>query len=267
MSVCGLLIIAFIIIGLPSLAQNALEGAELKNFTAQDLKNKSITIVLHRSFPPRSSWASRNLEGYYSYGNESVYIFGDGVAFSERSITDEEVDNYVSSNFALDKTWINKKEWGQEYNGYFRRAKYNLTPDEVLHLIHLLGDYEGEMLPGDSIAEYNYNSEVRIIVDNREGRLFELTGSLIEDREKLKYIDSLIDQVRLLEWNSEIEVLGPLAWLQELESRKKEYGWFETRLEGRFFTNFKYAFDAYGVPYDPESGIPLVGINYSGSVW
>ena len=157
-------------------ASNALTGDDILSIGGNNLKQNKLIIEILRSYPPKGSSEYQYVKSDAARGSEHIFIFGDGVVFSERWVRKEKAADLAMLGFEIDDSWQNERK------SYFRRIKYQLPSTKLTDLLAILGSYSGQLLPGESVADYTYQSEVRVIYDGQEGRLFETVGSRIENK-------------------------------------------------------------------------------------
>jgi len=235
---------AFVITSTSAFSADYLTGDMLKAIAANGDYN-GLVIEVSKDYP-LSVDENGIGTGFTSSGAEIIFIFGDGEVFTYRFCFEGWVNEYYLGKYKVDETW--RAENNPFNKVYIKKAKYNISPDEIGNILEILGGNKGELKTGETIMNHGFSEKARVTYKGYEGMLREETYTGIEGNDKTEIIEQLLELFRDTEWNKCIQTLDDVEYDRMLNEKKEEYGWFRPERVNRYdFLTLEAARKAHGL--------------------
>ena len=247
--IIGILLLPLIILGQPKNNTGILTGENIKAIVDDSLPRGKLVVQVNRNYPKKVDpvYGFTLDELYESY--EQVFIFADGEVFSKRDYTPTGAQKLVSKGYKFDETFT---PMGRSEKMRARFARFSLSDDHLDEMLLILGSIEGELLPGEFIWGHKFYAEIRITYNGREGRLLEPIAARIGSEDNLAFINSFIDRIREIEWESDITAYEE-GFIADLRAKQEEYGWYhESKLRGIEHISPQAAWEAHSLEIPGE---------------
>jgi len=203
-----------------------LTGNELKGLNEADIKQGKLIIEIGTSYPGRINPKTGIPYIEIPVAGEHIIIFGDGDVYSRRGCERDWLDEYFPSCFSIDDTW---SSYGDPPKIYTRNCVYKVSIDRIIELLNLVGNHEGELLPGKSYMGDPYFVYVRVVFDGRDGNLLEYIFKTKPNEENIAVIKGIMDRIDEMELEANIEIPDPYDFIVNLNAKKKAFDWFPAK--------------------------------------
>ena len=212
----------FVIASTSAFSANHLTGDMVKTIAANGDYN-GLVIEVSKSYP-LSVDEKRIGTGFTSSGGEKIFVFGDGVVLSYRFCFEAWINEYYMPKYKIDETWRHENNPFNKI--YIRKAKYNISTDEIGNILDILSSNKGELKTSETIIDLGFSELARITYKGYQGMLHEATYTGIESNDKAEIIEQLLELFRDTEWDKCIQTLDDVEYDKMVSEKKAEYGWF-----------------------------------------